>query len=68
MAYVTLTVRNRLGFVRCVERAFISGLSSTELEENDLQALLELICPDFRQSLTKVEYFKSSIRNPQMII
>lgn len=56
MSYVMMTVRNRLGFVRLVERAFLPGLVDCELEGGDLQAFLELICPDFKISYTQVRW------------
>jgi len=54
MSYVMMTVRNRLGFVRLVERAFLPGLVDVEIDQNDFQSFLELICPDFKFSVTQV--------------
>ena len=46
-SYVMLTTRNRLSFVRLVEKQFLPGLTDTQLTPADFHSLVELLCPDF---------------------
>ena len=57
-SFVILTVRNRLGFVRLVEKAFLPGLIDVDMDGNDLHSLLELLSPDFKLKVSQVRRSK----------
>jgi len=50
--YIMLTTRNRLSFIRLIEKQFLAGLIGyDEISATDFYSLIELLCPDFPQTV-----------------
>jgi hypothetical protein len=54
--FITQTSRNRLQFVRLLEKSFALGLEDEILDISDFQSLIELICPDFPEQICTDAY------------
>ncbi|CBY36838.1 unnamed protein product [Oikopleura dioica] len=66
--FITLTSRNRLQFVRLLEKSFALGLDDEILDISDLQSLIALICPDFPEQICIdayqiIEYEEKTFKN-----
>ncbi|CAG5087058.1 Oidioi.mRNA.OKI2018_I69.PAR.g11446.t1.cds [Oikopleura dioica] len=49
--FITLTSRNRLQFLRLLEKSFAVGLGDETLGIADFHSLVELLCPDFPEAI-----------------